>query len=120
MLAGFNRVRPDYVVKWNNWIPKKVGMVAWRALKERLPTRVALQRRGVTVQNLDCILCSDFCETSDYLFVSCVQNDLMFAGKTKSIANVVEEIKAKSFVWVKYRSKEVNMSWDQWRIFDVF
>ncbi|XP_022003369.1 uncharacterized protein LOC110900815 [Helianthus annuus] len=177
LLADFNRVRPDYVVKRNNWIPKKVGMVAWRAYMERLPTRVALQRRGITIHNLECILCREYCETSDHLLVSSgfaqivwllvfqwcktdpiiafslrdildahqkfggsdkkkkafhvvclvtlwsiwnLRNDLMFVGKTKSIANVVEEIKVKSFIWVKHRAKEVNMSWDQWRVFDVF
>ncbi|KAM0055622.1 putative reverse transcriptase zinc-binding domain-containing protein [Helianthus debilis subsp. tardiflorus] len=50
-----NRVRPEYVVKWSNWIPKKVGLVTWRAYKERLPTRVALSRRGVSVQSVECI-----------------------------------------------------------------
>ncbi|KAJ0805669.1 putative RNA-directed DNA polymerase [Helianthus annuus] len=66
-----NRVRPDYVVKWNGWVPKKVGMVAWRAQVERLLTRVALSRRGVPVQSADCVLCGEYNETSDHILVSC-------------------------------------------------
>ncbi|MFS7936949.1 hypothetical protein Hanom_Chr05g00421751 [Helianthus anomalus] len=43
------------------------------------------------------------------------RNDLMFAGKAKSITAIVEEIKAKSYTWVKHRSKEQLISWEQWR-----
>ncbi|KAF5798744.1 putative reverse transcriptase zinc-binding domain-containing protein [Helianthus annuus] len=69
-LASLNRVQPDYVVEWNNWLPKKVGLVEWRAFKERLPTREALHARGITVQNLECILCREYSETCDHLLVS--------------------------------------------------
>uniref|UniRef100_A0A251U4I0 Putative RNA-directed DNA polymerase, eukaryota, Reverse transcriptase zinc-binding domain protein n=1 Tax=Helianthus annuus TaxID=4232 RepID=A0A251U4I0_HELAN len=55
-----NRVMPNYVVRWNSWIPKKVGVVTWRAVGERLPTRVALSKRGVPVQCLDCVFCGDY------------------------------------------------------------
>ncbi|XP_076931435.1 uncharacterized protein LOC143596576 [Bidens hawaiensis] len=37
----------DYVIGWNNWVPKKVCILAWRAEMERLPTRVSLAKRNV-------------------------------------------------------------------------
>ncbi|MFS8014114.1 hypothetical protein Hanom_Chr15g01340821 [Helianthus anomalus] len=49
-----------------------------------------------------------------------IRNELMFAGKIKSISSAVEEIKAKSFAWVKHRSKDQTLTWEQWRSFDVF
>ncbi|XP_022041233.2 uncharacterized protein LOC110943809 [Helianthus annuus] len=70
-LQCHNRPDPNYVVEWNNWIPKKVGVVVWRAEKERLPTRAALAKRGITIQSLECIICSEYPETSDHLLVSC-------------------------------------------------
>ncbi|MFS7922580.1 putative reverse transcriptase zinc-binding domain-containing protein [Helianthus anomalus] len=61
----------EYVVEWNNWLPKKIGIVAWRAVKERLPTRDALAKRGIAVQSTECILCREHPETSEHLLVSC-------------------------------------------------
>ncbi|KAJ0609369.1 putative reverse transcriptase zinc-binding domain-containing protein [Helianthus annuus] len=162
-----NRDPNAYVVEWNNWVPKKVGIVAWRAEKERLPTRDALERRGVTVQSTECIICREYPETSDHLLVSCgyaqivwqalfqwckthpilafslrdildsykqldgskerrkafhavclvtvwsiwnMRNELMFRGKDKSVNNIVEEIKTKSFLWIKNRSKNLELT----------
>ncbi|KAJ0846132.1 putative reverse transcriptase zinc-binding domain-containing protein [Helianthus annuus] len=172
-----NCERPDYIVQWNSWVPMKVGVVAWRAEKERLPTRDALFKRGISIQNLECILCGEYNKTCEHLFVSCgyaqmvwqivyqwckmqpviafcikdildahyqfggsmkrkkafhvvclvtiwriwsMRNELMFSGNRKSVTNIVEEIKSKSYQWVKHRAKESNMTWEQWRRFDVF
>ncbi|MFS8018578.1 putative reverse transcriptase zinc-binding domain-containing protein [Helianthus anomalus] len=70
-LSSFNRSRPNRVFMWNNWTPKKVGIVAWRAEKIRLPTKEALARRRINIPNLSCILCGEYVESSDHLFVAC-------------------------------------------------
>ncbi|KAJ0757712.1 putative RNA-directed DNA polymerase [Helianthus annuus] len=70
-LGSVGRVSPDRVFEWNNWVPKKVGIVAWRADMERLPTMSALARRNVPISNQMCVLCGDYIETSDHVFVSC-------------------------------------------------
>ncbi|KAJ0838212.1 putative reverse transcriptase zinc-binding domain-containing protein [Helianthus annuus] len=71
ILSAVNRVRPDRVFEWNNWVPKKVGIVAWRAEMERLPTRCALAARSIPVQNRTCVMCGNYDETSEHVFVSC-------------------------------------------------
>ncbi|KAF5810041.1 putative RNA-directed DNA polymerase [Helianthus annuus] len=71
ILSSLNRSRPAHAFEWNNWVPKKVGLVAWRANMERLPTKQALAARNVQVQDQMCVLCSEYVETSDHLFVSC-------------------------------------------------
>ncbi|XP_022027114.1 uncharacterized protein LOC110928407 [Helianthus annuus] len=38
---------------------------------ERLPTMAALARRNVPVPNQMCVLCGDYAETCDHIFVSC-------------------------------------------------
>ncbi|MFS7999333.1 putative RNA-directed DNA polymerase [Helianthus anomalus] len=71
ILGSANRVAPARVFKWNNWVPKKVSIVAWRAAMERLPTKCALAIRNISVQNNLCALCGDYVETSEHLFVAC-------------------------------------------------
>ncbi|KAJ0507913.1 putative RNA-directed DNA polymerase [Helianthus annuus] len=69
--AIFNRTIPDYLFMWNNSVPKKVGVVSWRAIMERLPTRAALAARNIVVGDTGCPFCNEYAETSDHLFVSC-------------------------------------------------
>ncbi|KAJ0495935.1 putative reverse transcriptase zinc-binding domain-containing protein [Helianthus annuus] len=69
--ASASRSVPGYLFFWNKFIPKKVGIVSWRALSERLPTRVALAARGIDITDTRCLFCGDYEETSDHLFVSC-------------------------------------------------
>ncbi|MFS7897453.1 putative reverse transcriptase zinc-binding domain-containing protein [Helianthus anomalus] len=69
--AAYNRSVPEHVFLWNNCIPKKVGIVSWRASMERLPTRVALAARNIQVGDTRCPLCAEYDETSEHLFVSC-------------------------------------------------
>ncbi|KAJ0623417.1 putative reverse transcriptase zinc-binding domain-containing protein [Helianthus annuus] len=71
ILGTANRVRPARVFEWNNWVPKKVGIVAWRAEMERLPTKCALLARNIPVQNQTCVMCGNYDETSEHIFVSC-------------------------------------------------
>ncbi|XP_021985129.1 uncharacterized protein LOC110881061 [Helianthus annuus] len=71
VLSSANRESPERVFKWNNWIPEKVAIVAWRADMERLPTKCALSRRNIPVQNNMCALCGDYAETSEHIFVAC-------------------------------------------------
>ncbi|KAJ0501177.1 hypothetical protein HanHA300_Chr11g0397791 [Helianthus annuus] len=47
ILGSFIRSNPLRVFEWNSWVPKKVGIVAWRAEMEKLPTKQALSVRNV-------------------------------------------------------------------------
>ncbi|XP_022003660.1 uncharacterized protein LOC110901119 [Helianthus annuus] len=38
---------------------------------ERLPTKCALAIRNISVQNKLCVLCGDYAETSEHIFVAC-------------------------------------------------
>ncbi|XP_022040199.1 uncharacterized protein LOC110942742 [Helianthus annuus] len=71
ILSSTNRISPERVFEWNNWVSKKVGMVAWRAKMERMPTKHALAIRNVPVLDHLCVLCGDYVETCDHIFVSC-------------------------------------------------
>ncbi|XP_022007790.1 uncharacterized protein LOC110907064 [Helianthus annuus] len=56
---------------WNNWVPKKVAIVAWRAEMDRLPSKCALLRRNIPVQNDQCVFCGECSETSEHIFLTC-------------------------------------------------
>ncbi|XP_039685111.1 uncharacterized protein [Medicago truncatula] len=57
---------------WHKNVPLKVSILAWRLLRNRLPTKINLAVRGIMVQ--DAHLCVSGCgmvETVQHLFVSC-------------------------------------------------
>ncbi|KAJ0445645.1 putative reverse transcriptase zinc-binding domain-containing protein [Helianthus annuus] len=62
---------PARVSRWNSWIPKKVGIVVWRAELDRLPTRYALMNRHIFVPSVLCPTCGEVPETVEHVFVSC-------------------------------------------------
>ncbi|KAJ0436283.1 putative reverse transcriptase zinc-binding domain-containing protein [Helianthus annuus] len=70
-MVEYRSIGPRSTFDWNNWVPKKVCFVAWRASLDRLPTVSALRRRNISIQNPMCRLCGDFEETLEHLFVSC-------------------------------------------------
>ncbi|GKA23566.1 RNA-directed DNA polymerase, eukaryota [Tanacetum coccineum] len=57
--------------RWCRFIPRKVNILVWRALRDRTPTRWNLSRKGIEVPSLLCPLCNISPETSAYLFWSC-------------------------------------------------
>ena len=59
-------------VLWHNDVPLKVVLFAWRLIRDRLPTKDNLFRRGVIAS--DARLCVGGCgslETSPHLFLHC-------------------------------------------------
>ena len=57
--------------KWEGWVPLKVNLLTWRVARDRIPTRVALVRRGINLQDLSCPLCGCHDEDANHLFVRC-------------------------------------------------
>ncbi|XP_035839068.1 uncharacterized protein LOC118486612 [Helianthus annuus] len=137
LLGSANRERPNRVFEWNNWVPKKVAIMAWRSEMEKLPTKCALSARNIPVQDLRCLLCNEYDESSEHLFVSChftqiiwqniaswgiwrMRNEVIFRQGSPNTVKVLEEIKAMAYLWVKNRSKEAQFSWDDWCRFRCF
>ncbi|KAJ9535108.1 hypothetical protein OSB04_un001812 [Centaurea solstitialis] len=56
---------------WNPLIPNKINIFIWRFLKEAIPVRFNLSKKGISVQSMDCILCGKDVETMDHCFFSC-------------------------------------------------
>ncbi|XP_076888484.1 uncharacterized protein LOC143538932 [Bidens hawaiensis] len=62
---------PNYTITWNNWVPGKVGILAWRAELNRVPVLSILYKRNIIDGSLDCPACGESEETTEHFFVSC-------------------------------------------------
>ncbi|XP_039682999.1 uncharacterized protein [Medicago truncatula] len=57
---------------WHNQVPLKVSILAWRLLRDRLPTKSNLVERGIiSVENRFCVTGCGQVEDVNHLFLSC-------------------------------------------------
>ena len=56
---------------WRIKIPSKIAVFAWRLLKDRLPTRLNLQRRQVQITDMSYPFCRSKEEDASHLFIHC-------------------------------------------------
>ncbi|PWA34830.1 RNA-directed DNA polymerase, eukaryota, Reverse transcriptase zinc-binding domain protein [Artemisia annua] len=66
-----NNNRSPTLFKWESWVPLKINIHMWRLEMDRLPTRLALQRRHILLPNTSCSLCEVADESCGHIFVSC-------------------------------------------------
>ncbi|XP_071700716.1 uncharacterized protein [Rutidosis leptorrhynchoides] len=55
----------------NKLLPKKINIFIWRALMQRLPVRVELDKRGIDLDSIRCPICDDDIETVEHLMLKC-------------------------------------------------
>ncbi|KAH1243657.1 putative ribonuclease H protein [Glycine max] len=60
-----------YSKLWSIKVPSKVIVFAWRLLRDRLPTRLNLQRRQVQLTDISCPFCIIKEEDAAHLFLHC-------------------------------------------------
>ncbi|KAJ0805638.1 putative RNA-directed DNA polymerase [Helianthus annuus] len=60
-----------FIYNWCKWVPNKCNVFMWRAELDRLPTKLALRRRSINVEDMGCSLCGEGVETVDHLFTAC-------------------------------------------------
>ncbi|KAJ0466659.1 putative reverse transcriptase zinc-binding domain-containing protein [Helianthus annuus] len=58
-------------MKWISWVPLKVKIFVWRLEMDRIPTRAALRRRHINLQDVSCALCEAEEETTLHLYTGC-------------------------------------------------
>ncbi|KAJ0550752.1 putative reverse transcriptase zinc-binding domain-containing protein [Helianthus annuus] len=71
LLREDSEVRRDHFMRWESWVPNKVNIFVWRAEMDRIPTKVALIRRRINVQDGSCSLCDNGEEDVMHLFTGC-------------------------------------------------
>ncbi|KAL6510920.1 hypothetical protein OROGR_022044 [Orobanche gracilis] len=72
LLSSYPRPAVEQHMKWKCWTPLKCKIMVWRAIRNRLPTKVELHKRGVSLQNDLCGFCDSNAETSTHIFTGCL------------------------------------------------
>ena len=57
--------------RWCPWVTAKCNIFMWRAYLDRLPTKTALARRNIMVDNLSCVWCQFYDESIEHLLTGC-------------------------------------------------
>lgn len=57
--------------RWNKLLPKKVNIFLWRMLRDRLPTRWNLSRKGLEMSSMNCSLCDNGIDNAYHVFLTC-------------------------------------------------
>ncbi|KAJ0611749.1 putative RNA-directed DNA polymerase [Helianthus annuus] len=60
-----------FIWEWCKWTPLKCNIFAWRAVMDRLPTKLELRKRSIQVGDVMCPLCGSGEESADHLFTAC-------------------------------------------------
>ncbi|GJU62813.1 RNA-directed DNA polymerase, eukaryota, reverse transcriptase zinc-binding domain protein [Tanacetum coccineum] len=59
------------LTRWNRFLPRKINIFIWRALRDRLLTRWNLSRKGIDVDSLNCPTCDFGIETINHSMWFC-------------------------------------------------
>ncbi|GJX79158.1 RNA-directed DNA polymerase, eukaryota, reverse transcriptase zinc-binding domain protein [Tanacetum coccineum] len=56
--------------RWNNFVPSKINILAWRIKHDFLPTRYNISRRGIDLVSIACASCT-LAKTTSHIFFTC-------------------------------------------------
>ncbi|XP_071728123.1 uncharacterized protein [Rutidosis leptorrhynchoides] len=57
--------------KFNRSIPLKVNVLAWRVKRKRLPVLAELDNKGIDIDSVLCLNCTNMAESVDHCLVAC-------------------------------------------------
>ncbi|XP_076941489.1 uncharacterized protein LOC143611066 [Bidens hawaiensis] len=63
---------PFLKFKWDGWMPIKCNVLAWRAEQDRIPTKIALNKRGMGLSEDSCPFCELHQESANHIFIGCI------------------------------------------------
>ncbi|XP_071740729.1 uncharacterized protein [Rutidosis leptorrhynchoides] len=64
-------VSQDNVTMRNNLLPQKIGLFIWRAIRNHIPIRTELDKRGIDLDSLRCPVCDEETETVEHILPKC-------------------------------------------------
>ncbi|KAJ0864687.1 putative reverse transcriptase zinc-binding domain-containing protein [Helianthus annuus] len=118
------------VLRWLNWIPKKINCFLWRVVLDRIPTKDALAIRNIHIPSKTCVLCNVQNESVDHLLISCQYAQLLWSAisswiKTPfpryllSVVGLLEHVEAYNSSQEKKKAVYLIIAatcWTIWRI----
>ncbi|KAL4579128.1 hypothetical protein LXL04_015264 [Taraxacum kok-saghyz] len=57
--------------RWNVLVPRKINILLWRIVNDRIPTRLNLRDKGIELHSVLCPVCEEVGESSAHLFLAC-------------------------------------------------
>ncbi|GKC15545.1 RNA-directed DNA polymerase, eukaryota, reverse transcriptase zinc-binding domain protein, partial [Tanacetum coccineum] len=162
-----------WLLRWNNLVPGKINILAWRIRNYRLPTRTNIDKRGIDIHSILCPFCEEQIEDEYHIFALCpfsiniwdlirkwwgldvipldtasnvlemaddgdlnfgekisslfdvvvlcdiwwiwrARNLLVFQSVKVNMINIIDDIIATSYLWIKNRAKCCSISWVDW------
>ncbi|KAJ0586913.1 putative reverse transcriptase zinc-binding domain-containing protein [Helianthus annuus] len=70
-MRGSNNEAVTFGFKWSKWVPTKCNIFMWRAYLDRLPTKTALIKRRIMIENNICDWCESNEETIEHILTGC-------------------------------------------------
>ncbi|GKC65593.1 RNA-directed DNA polymerase, eukaryota [Tanacetum coccineum] len=61
----------DDSTSWNRYVPRKVDIMYWRLGRDRLPSKVKLNDKGIDLDSMLCSACHEAPESATHLFFEC-------------------------------------------------
>ncbi|GJV05770.1 zinc finger, PHD-type containing protein, partial [Tanacetum coccineum] len=58
-------------IRWNNLVPGKINILAWRIRNYRMPARANIDKRGIDIHSILCPFCEEQIEDEDHIFALC-------------------------------------------------
>ncbi|XP_022007963.1 uncharacterized protein LOC110907264 [Helianthus annuus] len=66
------------IFDWCKWLPQKCNIFMWRARLERLPTKEALSKRNIHVEDNLLFFCEDRAETAEHIFTGSIFSNVLW------------------------------------------
>lgn len=85
---------------WKATAPRKATTMAWRLLRDRLPTTVNLGKRGViNGGGINCPCCGVLLESADHLFVGCEPITKVWSSIAQKVGIVWTPATIREYFW---------------------
>ena len=55
-------------------VPRKINILLWQILNDRIPTRLNLRDKGIDLHSVLCPVCEEVGESTAHLFLACMDS----------------------------------------------
>ncbi|PWA47701.1 RNA-directed DNA polymerase, eukaryota [Artemisia annua] len=107
--------------RWCRFIPKKINIFIWRALRDRLPTRWNLSNKRDVFAYVDHLHIHNDKKLMLQAIFGVVlwtlwsfRNHLIFNSHPMARNEIFDKVTSTSFLWYKNRNRKANISWNNW------
>nr|GEY60437.1 RNA-directed DNA polymerase, eukaryota [Tanacetum cinerariifolium] len=92
----------EFQTRWNKCVSIKINVHTWKIMKNLLPTRFNISRRGILIDSIKCPICDQGVETLSHLFFTCpmVRHVFNMINRWWSLHSVEVDSYEGWFLWI--------------------